>query len=182
MTVPRSSPRFSRTGTPLGAAVAALLCARSTWIVPAAALAACGYGFTSGRSRLPSGAEHVYVAPFENRTVDADAGALVAAALRQELARRGADAGEGAPARIDGVVTRTAFVASSPNGATYRLLLDVSAQLRVGDRVLAEQQVRREEDYPGTVDSLESEGRRRVAMRRAAEAAAREILERFESP
>ena len=33
--------------------------------------------------------------PFENRTADAEAGALVAAALREELSRRGAAGGEG---------------------------------------------------------------------------------------
>ncbi len=150
--------------------------------VAAMLLAGCGYGFTAGGSRLPAGAERVFVAPFENQTTDAEAGALVAAALRQELARRGADGGSAAPARIEGAVLATAFGPSSASGATYRLTLSVAARLRVGDRVVAEQQVAQGEDYLEAVDALESEGRRRVALRRAAEAAAREIVERFERP
>ena len=48
----------------------------------AAAWAGCGYSATAGASRLPPGAEHVFVPPFANRTADAEAGALVAASLR----------------------------------------------------------------------------------------------------
>jgi hypothetical protein len=38
------------------------------------------------------------------------------------------------------------------------------------------------EDYLGQVDALAAEGRRRLALRRAADAAARQILESFERP
>jgi hypothetical protein len=142
----------------------------------------CGYGFAAGAGRLPAGAERVFVPPLENRTTDSEAGAIVAASLRQELARRQADGGPGSGARIDGRVEESSFYASSPNGATYRLALVVSARLVVGGAVVAEQRARRDEEWLAGIDALESEGRRRLAMRRAADGLAREILERFERP
>lgn len=151
-------------------------------VLAALASAGCGYGFTAGSARLPKGAEKVFVRPLENRTADAEAGALLAAALRDELARRGAEGGPGAPARIEGAVERSAHAPSSPGSTTWRLALDVEARLLVGGEVVAEQRVHREEDYLGEVDALASEGRRRLALRRAAGSAAREIVDRFEAP
>ena len=150
--------------------------------VVAAAGCGCGYGFAAGAGRLPPGAESVFVRPLETRTTDAETGALVAAALRRELARRGADGGPGARARIEGAVEDTSFAASTPTGAS-RVGITVSVSLLVDGKLVAEQRaVRRDEDYLAGQDPLESEGRRRVALRRAADAVAREILERFEQP
>jgi hypothetical protein len=146
------------------------------------ALAGCGYGFAAGAGRLPPGAEKVFVRPLEDRTTDAELGALVAAALRGELARRGADGGPGSRARIEGAVEESSFGPSSPNGATWRAVLVVSAQFVVDGKVTAEQRARREEDWLAGQDPLESEGRRRLALRRAAEAVARDLVERFERP
>ncbi len=146
------------------------------------ALAGCGYSVAAGAGRMPAGAERVRVEPFENRTTDAEAGALVTAALRDELARRGTLASGEAPAVLEGAVERSAAAPSSPAAATLRLTLVVAASLRAGGRVLAEARVQREEDYLGATDALETEGRRRVALRRAAREAARLIAERLETP
>jgi len=143
-------------------------------------LAGCGYGFSSGVSRLPAGAEKVFVRPLANRTADAEAGALVAAALRQELARRGAEGGAAAPAALEGEVET--ILATPATGATWRLTLVVKARLEAGGKPLGEVTVRPAEEYLLGVDALESEGRRRVALRRAAERAGREIVERLEGP
>jgi hypothetical protein len=132
--------------------------------------------------RLPPGAETVLVRPLDNRTADAEAGALLAAALREELARRGAAGGEGAAARLEGTVLRSAASQVSPDGSTWRLALEVEARLLTGERVLGEVRVLRQEDYLGEVDALATEGRRRLALRRAAEGAAREMVERLERP
>ncbi len=145
-------------------------------------LSGCGYAFSAQAGRMPAGAERIHVPPFENRTTDAEVGALVASALRQELARRGALGDAGAPARIEGVALSVSFAPSSFGSATSHLALVVSAKLVAAGRTLAEQRVQRDEDYLGAVDALENEGRRRVALRRAAEAAARDIMERFELP
>ncbi len=148
----------------------------------ALAVVACGYGLTAGRGRMPPGAESVFVRPLENHTTDPDAGALVAASMRAQLARRSAEGGPGAAARIEGSVDEVAFGPSSPNGATSSLTLTVSGRLLVGAKVVAEGRAVRQEDYLAGQDPLESEGRRRIALRRAAEAAARDLVERFELP
>jgi len=146
-----------------------------------AASAGCGYSATAGASRLPPGAERVFVPSFANRTADAEAGALVAAALREELARRGTAGGEGASARIEGVVTRASAAPLTTQGGTWRLVFEVQARLLVDGKESATATVRREVDYLGEVDAIATEGRRRLAIRRAASEAARDIVERFEA-
>jgi hypothetical protein len=148
----------------------------------AAASAACGYSATAGTSRLPQGAARVHVPPLENRTADAEAGALVASALREELARRGAAGGDGAPARIEGAVTHISAAPVTTQGGTWRLVLEVQARLVVDGKEAAAASVRREVDYLGEVDAIATEGRRRLALRKAAAEAARDIVERFEAP
>jgi len=142
-------------------------------------LAGCGYAFTTGVSRLPAGAERVAVRPLANRTADAEVGGWVASALRAELARRGADGPASAPAALEGEVEEIASARAA--SGVWRLTLVVRAALRSGDRVLGEHRSRRTEDYAAGVDPLESEGRRRIALRRACEASAREIIERLET-
>jgi hypothetical protein len=144
------------------------------------ALASCGYAFSSGAARLPPGAERVFVRPFENRTTDAELGTLVAAAVRQELARRDADGNAGARARIEGTVEGSTFRLSVSSGGTSVIELTASARLLVDEKMVAEQRVRRTEEYLAGMDPLENEGRRRLALRRAAESVARDLVERFE--
>jgi len=150
------------------------------WILVAAA--GCGYGFTAGKARMPAGAERIYVLPFANHTSDAEVGVLVTAALREELARRGSAGGTDSPARIEGTVARILFGAATPEASTYRLYMDVQARLLVDGKVIGEQTAHRQQDYLGEVDAIASEGRRRLALRQAASDAAREIVERFETP
>jgi len=152
-------------------------------VVLLAAASACGYSLTAGAGRMPAGAQRVFVRPLENRTTDAEAGALVAAALRQELARRGADGGTEAGARIEGSIDDVSFsVLALGPPPTYRLGLTVTARLLADGKPLAEQHVGRVEDYLSGLDPLEGEGRRRLALRRVAEAIARDLIERFEQP
>jgi hypothetical protein len=144
--------------------------------------AGCGYAVGSGAARLPAGADRVFVPPLENRTADAEAGALVAAAMREELSRRGATGGEGSSARIEGAVTRSSSSPLTTQGGTWRLVFEVQARLTVNGQEVAQIKVRREVDYLGEVDAIATEGRRRLAIRRAAEESAREIVERLETP
>ncbi len=151
-------------------------------LVALTAGAGCGYTTGSGAARLPAGATQVFVPPLENRTADAEAGALVAAALREELSRRGAAGGEGASSRIEGVVTRSSSSPLTTQSGTWRLVFEVQARLIVSGQEAAQVKVREEVDYLGEVDAIATEGRRRLAIRRAAEGAAREIVERLETP
>jgi hypothetical protein len=148
----------------------------------AAVLASCGYAFSSGAARFPPGAERIFVRPFENRTTDAELGALVAAAVRQELARRDADGASGARARIEGTVEGSSFGLSVSSGGTSSITLDASARLLVDGKVVAERRARRTEEYLAGMDPLENEGRRRLALRRASESVARDLVEQLERP
>ena len=143
------------------------------------ALAACGYGF-SQRYVARGGASSIRVRPFENRSTDPELGAEVAAAMRTELARRGADAGEGASAHIDGEVRAGEPVITSRAGASWRIGVTVRARLVAQGVTVAEHVARREADYVGGADPLETEARRALALRRAAGDAAREVLLAFE--
>ncbi len=148
-------------------------------VVAALAAGACGYRFTT-RYVAQGGAEHVHVRTFENLSTEPSLGAEVTAALRDELARRGAAAGEGAPAFIDGHVRATAPGPSSPG--TWRIAVEVHGRLVVAGAAVAERTVRRETDYLAGVgnDALETEGRRALALRRVTADAARELIAAFE--
>jgi hypothetical protein len=160
-----------------------------------AALWACGYGF-SQRYVAVGGVDRIRVRPFENRSTEPDLGALVTAALRGELARRGAEAAEGAGAILEGEVRATEPVLTSTAAAavregtpsaqlqtTWRIALEVRARLTPAGGAAVERVVRREADYLGGADArdpLETEGRRALALRRAADDVARELLRSLE--
>jgi hypothetical protein len=146
--------------------------------------AACGYRFTT-RYEAQGGARRIHVRTFENLSTEPSLGAAVTGALRDELARRGADAGEGAPAFIDGDVRASApapSIAVAGGTGTFRIGIEVRARLVVDGAAVVERTVRREADYLAGIggDALESEGRRALALRRAADDAARELLASFE--
>jgi Lipopolysaccharide-assembly len=165
-------------------------------IAAALALSACGYGF-SQRYIAHGGADRIHVRPFENRSTEPDLGATLTSALRAELARRGSDAGEGAPAVLAGevrasepVVTSTSTVrqtgatptsiAATSIAATWRIGIEVRARLIARDGAPVERVVRREIDFLAGGDPLETEGRRALALRRAADEVARDVLRALE--
>jgi len=153
-----------------------------TFVAAAAALAlaGCGYAF-SQRYAARGGATAVHVRTFENLSAEPELGAAITAALLAELARRGADAGPGAAAAIEGEVRAEDPSPTSPGGATWRIAVEVRARLVSGGATLAEHAARREADYVGGADPLETEGRRALALRRLAGEIAREILRAFET-
>jgi Lipopolysaccharide-assembly len=161
----------------------------------ALALAACGYGFTQ-RYVAKGGAERVHVRAFENLSTEPELGAAVTSALRAELSRRGAGAGEAASAAIEGEVRageptpssqRTVATAAAPGAAaatqiaTWRIAVEVRARLlQGGGKIVAEHVARREAVFLAGADPLETEGRRALALRQLAEDAASEVLRAFE--
>jgi hypothetical protein len=156
--------------------------ARSAW--PAAALAAlaalatgCGYGAAAGL-RLHGGATRAEVRPFENRSSDPGLGAAVAAALRAELARRGAEGAGGAV--IEGVVRTEGAAPTLPGGAAVRVVLEVEGRLLVHGAAVATRTVRREADHLGGADALEGETRRAQALQRLSLEAARALVDALE--
>jgi hypothetical protein len=144
-----------------------------------AGLAACGYGF-SQRYHAKGGVDRVHVRAIENLSADPDLGVAVTSALRDELARRGADGGEDAPAHIEGDVRSLEGTPSSVNGETWRMGVILRARLIVRGEAVAEQTVRRDADHLGGADALETEGRRAIALRKLAGDAAHDLLRTFE--
>jgi hypothetical protein len=144
-------------------------------------VAGCGYGFST-RYVAQGGMDRIHVRAFENLSTEPSLGAEVTTALRDELARRGAAGGEGAPAYIDGTVRATPPGPSTPNGATWRIAIEVKGRLVVAGAPVAERTVRRETDFLSGVggDALETEGRRALALRQVAAGAAHELLVAFE--
>jgi hypothetical protein len=139
-----------------------------------AALSACGYSFAAS-GRLAGGVERAAVLPFENRSTEPEVGAVLAGALRDELAARGALARGSSAATIVGELRVAAPAPAAAGGTSWRVALDVRARLLDGDRVVTERALRREADYSAGVDALETEGRRTQALRRLAAECAREL-------
>lgn len=148
------------------------------------ALGSCGYAFTE--RYVAGGAERIHAAAFENLSTEPGLGAALTAALRDELARRGSDAGAQASARIEGDVRAgdpeptTRRSGAGAGVETWRIAVIVRARLVRDGEVIARRELRREADYLGGGDPLETEGRRALALRRLAAEAAREILRSFE--
>lgn len=154
---------------------------RAAAVALLASVAACGYGL-SRSYRATGGAERIHVAAFENLSTDPELGAAVTTALREELRRRGADAGAAAPAVLTGDVRAGPGVPSTAGGATWRVALEVRARLVVRGETVAERTVHRGVDHLAGADALETEGRRALALRALAGEAAREILRALEAP
>jgi hypothetical protein len=142
--------------------------------------AGCGYGFTQ-RYSAAGGIDRIHVRPFVNASTEAELGAVVTAALRTELARRGADAPEGQGAAVlQGEVRATEPVVTAGTGTTWRVGIELSARLVPATGKPVERTIRRDTDYLGGADPLETEGRRALALRRVVDDAARELLRSFE--
>ncbi len=144
-------------------------------------LAGCGYrAVTPYRAR--GGAERIHVRAFENDSTDPELGTAVTAALRDELARRGAAAGADAPAQLDGVVRVTSGTPSSFFNPGGSVAVEVRARYSVQGKVVQELTVQRTEAHQGGADAVESEGRRATALHKMAREVAREVLRQLEAP
>lgn len=152
---------------------------RAAALLAAAALLSCGYRL-SQRYAAQGGVTRIHVRTFENHSADPELGAAVTAALREELARRGAEAGADAPAWLEGNVQVVEGGPSTPAAATQRVALELRARLMVGSELRSARLVRRDGDYLGGADALEAEARRAVELRKLAQEAAREVLRLME--
>ena len=167
-------------GRPPPAAPALARCSAAALALALCALAGCGYQL-SQRYVAAGGVSRIHVRPFVNGSTEPELGAVVTSALRAELARRGADAGEGAGAVLDGEVRATEPALTSTTGATWRIAIELRARLVPAPGAApVDRTIRREEDYLAGVDPLETEARRAVALRRMAGDAARDLLRAYE--
>lgn len=147
----------------------------------AVALAGGGCGYrTVTAYRARGDVKQVHVRVFENDSTDPDLGAVLTAALRDELARRGAAADADAPAQLDGTVRVTSPTPSDFYSAAASLTVEVHARLLVNGKPVHEFTIRRTEPHQGGADAMEAEGRRATALHKLARGAARDILAALE--
>jgi hypothetical protein len=146
-------------------------------LVAALAVPAAGCGYHLAGGWHAAGAERVHVRPFQPASADPGLAAAFTTALREELARRGADAGDDAPAWLEGEVRAGEGMPSTEAAATYHVVLDGRARLWVKGAVAVDRPVRREGDYLAGADALETEGRRALALRRLAAEAAADLVQ-----
>jgi hypothetical protein len=152
---------------------------RATALAAALALAACGYGF-SQRYVAAGGVDRIHVRPFVNASTEPELGAVVTSALRSELARRGADAPDGQGAVLEGEIRATEPNVTSTSAVTWHVAVEIRARLVAGNAKPVDRIIRRDTDFLGGADPLETEGRRALALRRVANDAARELLRSLE--
>ncbi|HET6439910.1 MAG TPA: LPS assembly lipoprotein LptE [Anaeromyxobacter sp.] len=144
-------------------------------------LAACGYRVVTPY-RARGGVDHIHVRAFENDSGDPELGAAATAALRDELARRGASAAADAPAQLEGSVRVTTGVSASYFSSAANVGVEIHARLSMQGKLLHEVTIQRAESHPGGADPLESEGRRSGTLRKLARDAAREVIRELEQP
>ena len=142
-------------------------------------LAGSGYrAVTAYHAR--GGVTRIHVRAFENDSTDPELGAVLTAALRDELARRGASAGADAPAQLDGAVRVTSGTPSSYFSVAAAVTVEIHARLSVDGKPIHELTIQRTEPHQGGADALEAEGRRATALHKLARDAAREVLAALE--
>ena len=82
---------------------------------------------------------------------------------------------------LDGEVRATVPGPTTATAATWRIAIELRVRFTPGAGTPAiERTIRRESDFLGGTDPLETEGRRALALRRAAADAGRELLRALE--
>ena len=150
-------------------------------------LSACGYRFTAPNSSLPAGLKSVRVPVFNNRTAEPGAELYFTQAARDQLERSGRLGGDAA----DGVLEGTIIAISSgpflqapelPKQPVFRLAVSLSLALKKNDLAVGTTTVVLTEEFPSGADVLLTESNRGAALRRIADAAIREGLEKLQAP
>jgi len=154
----------------------------------AAILAAgCGYRFTAGGAPLPEGIRSVCAPVYRNRTAEPGLEALFTESMREWLSRSGAASSGGCDATLEGEITSLAgaqtLLTPAETLASYRVSAVVQLKLVKGGRVVAQAEVAGAEDYlparQPAGDVLITEANRQAAIRRLADALARDGYERL---
>ena len=150
-------------------------------------LTACGYRFTAPNSALPAGLQSVRVPLFVNRTAEPGAEFHFTQAAKDQLERAGRLGGDAAEGVLEGKilqVTSGPFLQAPdlPKQPVFRLSVTVSLTLKKNDQVVGSTTVGLSEEFPSGADVLLTESNRGAALRRIAEAAVREGLERLQAP
>jgi hypothetical protein len=160
---------------------------RGAGLVAALLLTGCGYRFVTPNGELPAGIRSVQVPLFANRTAEPAAELAFTDAAKEQLARAGRLGGAASDATLEGIllsVSSGPMLTSSelPRQPVFRLTVSLSLTLSKGGVVVSAANVSTSEEFPSGADVLLTESNRAAALKRVAEAAIREGLERLQAP
>ncbi len=154
----------------------------------------CGYRITAPNASLPGGVRKASVPMFQNRTADplqartSEPGAEwpFTVAAREQLDRAGCLGGPESEGVLEGTVNSVSSgpvlqAPTLPRQPVFRMTATLSLTLKKGGTSVGSTQVSVAEEYPSGADVLLTELNRAAALRRLAEAAVREGLERLQS-
>lgn len=146
----------------------------------------CGYRFAAPNSELPGGIRTVYVPVFTNKTPEAAAELLFTSAAKEQLARANRLGGESSDAILEGTInTITSGVAYGspelPRQPVFRLSASLTLVLKKGGAPVSTTTFATSEEFPSGADVLLTESNRAAALKRVADTAMREGLERLQS-
>ncbi len=149
-------------------------------------LSACGYRFTAPNASLPAGLTAVQVPTFENKTAEPSVELFFTQAARDQLHRAGRLGGDSAEGVLRGTViavTSGPFMTAPSLGfqPAMRLTVTLSLSLEKQGRAVGGTTVTQNEEFPSGADVLLTESNRESALRRVAESAVREGLERLQA-
>lgn len=157
-----------------------------TSLVVGLLLSACGYRFTAPNASLPAGLTAVQVPMFENKTADPSIELVFTQAARDQLQRAGRLGGDTAEGTLRGTVLTISggpFMSAPTLGRQpgMRVTVGVLFVLEKQGREVARTAVNFAEEFPSGADVLLTESNREAALRRIADSAVREGLERLQS-
>ncbi|MFO0596533.1 MAG: LPS assembly lipoprotein LptE [Myxococcaceae bacterium] len=149
-------------------------------------VAGCGYRLVAPNSELPGGVRSVFVPVFDNRTADPQAALLFTEAAKDQLSRAGRLGGEASEATLQGSVLGISsgpFATSPQLGKqpAFRMTVTLSLNLVKNGASVGSTTVSTAEEFPSGADVLLTESNRAAALKRLADEAVREGLERLQS-
>ncbi len=150
-------------------------------------LTACGYRFTAPNSALPAGLRSVRVPLFVNRTAEPAAEFHFTQAAKDQLERAGRLGGDAAEGVLEGTLLGISSgpVLQSPDlpkQPVFRVTVILNLVLKKDEVTVGATTVSLSEEFPSGADVLLTESNRGAAVRRIAESAVREGLEKLQAP
>lgn len=158
---------------------------RAKALLIAVVLAGCGYRFTAPNSELPGGLRSVSVPLFVNRTAEPGAELTFTSAAKEVLSRAGRLGGSASDGELEGTITTITggpMLGSPELGRqpVFRLSVGLNLVLKKQGQVLSQTSFVTSEEFPSGADVLLTEANRATALKRIADTALRDGLERLQ--
>lgn len=150
------------------------------------AASACGYRFVAPNAELPAGIKSVQVPVFVNRTAEPAAELFFTEAAKEQLSRASRLGGDTSDATLEGTLLAVSSgpIQGSPElpkQPVFRITVTLALALKKGGAQVSGATVVTSEEFPSGADVLLTESNRAQALKRIAETAVREGLERMQT-